>query len=195
MSRWILLSAALALCVSPVRAQTGAAELFGSDLPSEFSKTTENTFNQMTVDDIADDPAYLEKLYPPEMLKAFFEGTFVKVSLFPDGSYAVLSQPGGEVLGFELGKAKVETGGETWKSEGWNLRAGEYAAPKRRQILTIRIAAGGQEMAVECRTRFERSDHTLTYHIGPMNGMLCLGVAEDKVLTATDLISASDGPG
>jgi hypothetical protein len=192
MKRPTILLAALILTVAPAYAQT-AADLFGGDLPQQYGRDLENRFSQMTVDDMAADPAYLESIYAPEVLKSFFSGTFVKVSLYPDGSYAVLSQPGGEVQGFKLGKAKVETSGQTWDSDGWNLKAGEYAAPKRRAPLTISIAAGGQKMDVECKTKFERSDHAITFYIGPMNGMQCLGIADDSVLSAYDLVKVAEG--
>jgi hypothetical protein len=147
----------------------------------------------MTVEAIASDPAYLQKIYPASMLEPSFEGTFVKVTLYPDGSYAVLSQPGGEVTGFKVGKANVTTGGETWESDGWNLKAGEYAAPKRRSEVTINISARGQQMEVECLTRFERSEHAITYFIGPMNGMQCLGMADDSILSAYDMVRIAEG--
>jgi hypothetical protein len=192
MKRPTILLAALILTVAPAYAQT-AADLFGGDLPQQYGRDVEQRFSQMTVADMAADPAYLERIYAPEVLKNFFAGTFVKVSLYPDGSYAVLSQPGGEVQGFKLGKSKVKTSGETWKSDGWNLKAGEYVVPKRRAPLTINIAAGGQEMAVECKTKFGRSDHTVTYYIGPMNGMQCLGLTDDTVLSAYDLVRIAEG--
>ncbi len=192
MKRPTILLAALILTVAPAYAQT-AADLFGGDLPQEYGRDIAGKFNQMTVDAIAANPAYLESIYPASMLKAFFDGTFVKVSLYPDGSYAVLSQPGGEVTGFKVGKTKVQTGGQTWISEGWNLKAGEYAAPKRRSTVTISISAGGQQMEVECKSRFERSEHAITYYIGPLNGMQCLGLADDTVLSAYDMVRIAEG--
>jgi len=192
MKRTTILLAALILAVAPAYAQT-AGDIFGGDLGPQYGRNIDSQMNRMTIDAIAADPAYLESIYPPSMLKTFFDGTFVKVSLYPDGSYAVLSQPGGEVTGFKVGKAKVQTGSESWVSEGWNLKAGEFAAPKRRAAVTISISAGGQQMEVECKNRFERSDHAITYYIGPMNGMQCLGLADDTVLSAYDMVRVAEG--
>lgn len=192
MKKAAILVALLAFAVAPASAQT-AADLFGGDLPQQYGRDVENKFAQMTIADMASDPAYLEKIYSPEQLEIFFDGTFVKVSLYPDGSYAVQSQPGGEVTGFKVGKVKVKTGGETWDSDGWNLKAGEFAAPKRRSDVTINISAGGQQMEVECMNRFERSEHAITYYIGPLNGMQCLGLADDTVLSASHMVEIAEG--
>jgi hypothetical protein len=187
-----ILLAALILTVAPAYAQT-AGDIFGGDVGPHYGRNIDSQFNRLTIDAIANDPAYLESIYPASMLKAFFDGTFVKVSLYPDGSYAVLSQPGGEVTGFKVGKVKVQTGGQTWISDGWNLKAGEFATPKRRSAVTINISARGQQMEVECKTRFERSDHAITYFIGPMNGMQCLGLTDDTVLSAYEIVRIAEG--
>jgi hypothetical protein len=192
MKRPTILLAALILAVAPAYAQT-AGDIFGGDLGPQYSRNIDSQFQRMTVEAIASDPAYLQKIYPTAMLERFFEGTFVKVSLYPDGSYAVLSQPGGDVTGFKVGKSHVKTSSQTWDSDGWNLKAGEFAAPKRRSEVTISISARGQQMDVECKTRFERSEHAITFYIGPMNGMQCLGMADDNVLSATDMVRIAKG--
>jgi hypothetical protein len=193
MKRPTILLAALILAVAPAAYAQTASDLFGGDLGPAYGRNIDSQFQRMSVEAIASDPAYLQKIYPAAMLETFFDGTFVKVSLYPDGSYAVLSQPGGDVTAFKVGKTRVTTGGETWDSDGWNLKAGEFAAPKRRSDVTISISASGQQMEVECLTRFERSEHAITFYIGPMNGMQCLGMADDNVLSAHDMVRIAEG--
>ena len=191
MKKPTILVAALILSVSPAIAQQ-AGDLFGGDIGQNYANNITNKFNSMTVEDIADDPAYLEKTYSRAALDNFFSNTVIKVSLYPDGSYAALAQSGGEVVGIKLGKQKMAVGGPIYDSEGWGLKAGEYVIPKRAQNLALTFAARGQEMTVECATRFSRSEHAITFFVGPMNGLQCLGLADDSVLSAAELVRTAE---
>jgi hypothetical protein len=182
---------ALILYVSPAFAQQ-AGDLFGGDLGQNYANNITNKFNQMTVEEIASDPAYLERVYSRPMLDNFFSNTVIKVSLYPDGSYAALAQDGGEVVGIRLGKQKMSVDGPTYATDGWGMRAGEYQIPKRAQKLALTFAARGQEMTVECETRFSRSEHAITFFVGPMNGLQCLGLTDDSVLSAAELVRSAE---
>jgi len=191
MKKPTILVAALILCVSPSFAQR-AGDLFGGDLGQNYTNSLNNKFDQMTVEDIASDPAYLESIYSRSMLDSFFSNTVIKVSLYPDGSYAALARSGGEVVAIKLGKQKMAVDGPIYDSDGWGLKAGEYAIPKRAQKLALTFAARGREMTVECVTRFSRSEHAITFFVGPMNGLQCLGLADDSVLSAAELVRTAE---
>lgn len=191
MKKTTILVAALILCVSPAFAQR-AGELFGGDLGQNYTNNITNKFDQMTVQDIADDPAYLESIYPRGMLDTFFSNSVIKVSLYPDGTYAALAQSGGEVTKIKLGKKAISVGGPVYESDGWGFKAGEYQAPKRAAKLALSFAARGQEMTVECVTKFSRSEHAITFYVGPMNGLQCLGLADDSVMSAAELVKTAE---
>ena len=53
-------------------------------------------------------------------------------------------------------------------------------------------AAGGTEVSVECLNKFERSDQTQTFYVGPMNGLLCLGMVDEEALPFDEVVSTAD---
>jgi hypothetical protein len=187
MKKTTLFALALALAVTPAVAQR-AGELFGGDLGVHYSNDISAKFDQMTVQDIIDNPAYLEAVIPEDQLEAFFDNTVIKVSLYPDGTYAALSRAGGEVVGLQLGKKNIAVDGPLYDSGGWGLKAGEYMIPKRAQKLSLTFAARGSQATVECATPFSRSDQAITYYVGPMHGLMCLGLADDQALSASELV-------
>lgn len=191
MKKTTLLILALVLAVTPAFAQR-AGELFGGDMGAHYSNDISAKFDQMTVQDIINNPAYLKSVIPAEQLQAFFEHTVIKVSLYPDGTYAALSKAGGEVVGLKLGKKAVAIAGPLYDSDGWGLKAGEYAVPKRAQKLSLTFAARGNEATVVCATPFSRSDQAITYYVGPMNGLMCLGLADDDSLSASELVRTAE---
>ena len=146
----------------------------------------------MTVEEIASDPAYLESIYPKSMLDTFFSNSVIKVSLYPDGTYAALAQSGGEVTAIKLGKKSLSVDGPAYATDGWGFKAGEYPMPKRAQKLALTFAARGQQMTVECATKFSRSEHAITFYVGPMNGLQCLGLADDSVMSAAELVKTAE---
>lgn len=196
MRKQILFAAALAIltatfAVAPAAAQT-ASDMFGGDLPQEYGRGIDGKFHQMRVTDMLSDPAYLEQFYTPEQLEQFFDNTVVKVTFYPDGSYIAYARSGGELSGLKLGKKSIDPTTQAWESDHWSLKAGSYASTKRPQKVTLKLAAAGNQVEVECMNKFEQSDSTLTFYVGPLVGLRCLGLVDEEALPFDEVMRTAD---
>ncbi len=188
----VLALAALALsATSPAQAQR-AGEIFGGDLPQEYANDISSKFDQMRVEQMKNDPAFLEQFYSRGQLDTFFANTVAKLTVYPDGSYLAYARPGGELVEIELGRKRFAPAADALASEPWLLKAGELATPKRPQPIALRLAAGGNEMSVECLNRLERTDKTITYYVGPLNGLVCLGLVDDEAPPFDEVLRTAD---
>ena len=191
MRKSTILVTALILSVSPAAAQQ--ASVVGRDFwDGILYRINDIRPQDEGEEEIASDPAYLESIYPKSMLDTFFSNSVIKVSLYPDGTYAALAQSGGEVTAIKLGKKSLSVDGPAYATDGWGFKAGEYPMPKRAQKLALTFAARGQQMTVECATKFSRSEHAITFYVGPMNGLQCLGLADDSVMSAAELVKTAE---
>lgn len=150
--------------------------LMGSDLPAQALKNFETAMLDLRNQDALVEPQELESHFRPEELKAFFSGAVVKLTLRADGSFVASSRPGGDLVAFKLGKAKVAPG-EAVSADRWNVAKGEYATPKRAAKLALTLEAGGQKRTIDCLNKYRTSDETVTFYVGPMRGLSCIGVA------------------
>lgn len=196
MRKQILFAAALAILtttfvVAPATAQR-ASDMFGGDLPQQYGNDINGKFDQMRVEDMLNDPAYMEQFYSKAELEQFFDNTLVKVTFYPDGSYIAYARSGGEVSGVKLGKKSIDPTSGAWESDQWSLRAGSYAAPKRPQSVSLKLAAAGNEVEVECMNKFEQSDSTLTFYVGPLLGLRCLGMVDEEALPFDEVMRTAD---
>lgn len=180
-----------ALATAPAQAQR-VGELFGGDLPEEYVNDISAKFDQMRVEEMKNDPAFLEQFYTREQLDLFFTNTVVEVTVYPDGSYLAYTRPGGELLEIEIGKKRFTPAVDVLSSEPWILRAGELATPRRRQAVTLKLAARDNEISVECLTKLERTDRTITYYVGPLNGLVCLGLVDDEAPPFDEVLRTAD---
>ena len=115
-----------------------------------------------------------------EEMTEFLDGAVVRLILFPDGKYEVYSLPGGEVVSFKLGKESVGTGQTgVWEDE-WLKKSGEYEIAKRSQYLSLILSAGPKKVAVNCFNQYRKKDGVVTYYVGPLDGLFCLGLAEGE---------------
>ena len=192
MRQYLVLAAVLLIAVSPVAAQR-ASDVFGGDLPQEYGNDINNKFDLMRVDEMLNDPAMLEQFYSAEQLATFFEQAVVKISFYPDGSYVAYARQGGDLTGLKLGRKKVALENNAWESGAWRLRAGQFTQSKRATPVTLRLAAAGNEASVECMNKLQHSDETVTFYVGPMNGLRCVGLVDDEALPFDEVVRTADG--
>lgn len=113
-----------------------------------------------------------------EVLASFVEGAVVRLVLTPDGRFMAYTLEGGELVSFKLGKQAIQLSGEGDWEDPWVSRTGEYEIPKRPQKLTMILDALGQEVVVDCFNKFGKPEENVTYYIGPLNGLFCLGLTD-----------------
>ena len=188
----LLALAALALSATSPAAAQRAGEIFGGDLPQEYANDISSKFDQMRVEEMKNDPAFLEQFYSRDQLDTFFANTVVKLTVYPDGSYLAYARPGGDLVAIELGRKRFAPDAELLASDPWLMKAGELATPKRPQPIVLRLAARGSETSVECLNRLERTEETITYYVGPLNGLVCLGLVDDEAPPFDEVLRTAD---
>ena len=113
-----------------------------------------------------------------EDLRKFLEGAGVRLQLSPGGECAAFAWPGGDLLGFHLGKQEFAVEGVGDREEDWIKKKGTFSPPKRPQKLSLKMSARGQEISVECFNKYGKAETEVTYYVGPLNGLFCMGLAE-----------------
>lgn len=115
-----------------------------------------------------------------EQMEAFLEAALVRLVLSPEGKFTSYTMPGGELVSFKLGRKTVSTGtGTTLDENDWVVRKGEFAVPKRPQSVTLLVKAGDREIQTRCFNEFAPSDQPVTFHMGLLEGVFCVGLVED----------------
>jgi hypothetical protein len=115
-----------------------------------------------------------------EVLASFIEGAVVRLVLSPDGTFTAYTLEGGDLVSFKLGKQSIELSGEGEWEDPWVSRTGDYEVPKRPQKLSLTLDALGQKVDVECFNKFGKPEKDVTYYVGPLNGLFCMGLADDE---------------
>lgn len=123
-------------------------------------------------------PESLEEKVGKEKVDAFLAGAVVKLTFMPDGEYKALAQEGGEVVSFKLGKDKFTPSLDEEYEDGWLIREGEFKMPKRAQKLSLDLKAGLTEVTVECHNKYGKSEEPVTFYVGPLDGLFCVGFTE-----------------
>ena len=124
---------------------------------------------------------YMKEEVGAEALQDFIEGAVVRLILSPEGSFAAYTLEGGDLVSFKLGKQQVAVTGDGDWEDPWVARSGEFAAPKKPQKLTLNLDARGQEVQVECFNKYGKSETDVTYYVGPLNGLFCMGLTDEDV--------------
>jgi len=115
-----------------------------------------------------------------EQMKAFLDAALVRLVLSPKGKFTSYTMPGGELVSFKLGRKTVSAGnGSTLDENDWVVRSGEFAVPKRPQSVTLLVKAGDNEIQTRCFNEFTPSDEPVTFHMGMLEGVFCVGLVED----------------
>lgn len=115
-----------------------------------------------------------------EALESFINDAVVRLVLTPEGSFTAYTLEGGELVSFKLGKQAIKLAGEGDWEDPWVSRTGEYEVPKRPQKLSMTLDALGQKVVVDCFNKFGKPEEPVTYYIGPLNGLFCMGLADDE---------------
>jgi len=116
-----------------------------------------------------------------EALQDFVDGAVLRLVLSPNGGFAAYTLEGGDLVSFKLGKQEFAVEGEGDWEDPWVARFGEYTTPKKPQKLTLKLDARGQEVVVECYNKHGKSEKDVTYYVGPLNGLFCMGLADEGV--------------
>ena len=115
-----------------------------------------------------------------ERMEAFLDTALVRLVLSPDGRFTSYTMPGGELVSFKLGRKAVWTGKDSsLGDDDWVVRSGEFTVPKRPQTVTLSVKAGDREINTKCFNEFEPSEHPVTFHMGLLEGVFCVGLVED----------------
>lgn len=162
-----------ALMAFPVAAQ------LGGDLPQEAKKGMETAMLQLESQGAMTTRASLAQTVGQDKIDRFLAGAVLKLQLAPDGSYEVSTKPGGELVSFDLGKQSVKTPASASMHEQWQVRVGSFEVPKRQQKVKLTMRAGSREVTVDCFNRYRKTKEPVTFYVGPLNGLFCLGLAED----------------
>ena len=160
--------------VSPV----SVVAQFGDQLPQEAQKAIEHSILRLESQGAMATRAGLEEALGPRKLSTFLEGAVVKLTLMPDGTFEAQSRDGGSLVSFELGKTVVEPGGDTMSEAGWNRTTGRFEQPKRQQKIALNLQAGPNEVSVDCHNKYRRTDGPVTFFVGPLDGLFCMGLAD-----------------
>lgn len=115
-----------------------------------------------------------------EQMKAFLDAALVRLVLSPEGKFTSYTMPGGELVSFKLGRKAISTGqGSSLDENDWVVRTGEFPVPKRPQSVTLSIRAGDSQIDTKCFNEFEPSDQPVTFHMGMLEGVFCVGLVEE----------------
>ncbi len=148
------------------------------ELPQQVRRNMEAAMRNLQNQGLASTQATFEESVGKERLERFLEGAVVKLTFHPDQSFTASSLEGGELVAFKLGKQTIELDGEGIHEEQWLSKSGRFKAPKYPQELSMTLRAGATEVAVDCHTRYRKSTEAVTFYVGPLDGLFCLGLSE-----------------
>ncbi len=111
-------------------------------------------------------------------MDAFLAGAVVKLTFLPEGVYKAKAQEGGEIVSFKLGRKTLTPGADEEYDDGWLIREGEFQMPKKAQKLSLNLKAGPNEVTVDCHNRYGKSEEPVTFYVGPLDGLFCVGLTE-----------------
>ena len=166
-----------------VGAIPGAAQVAGGQNTGGLPQTVEWGLQQAMRDLEAKSLGITEETMAEEVgadvLAAFVEGAVVRLVLSPGGAFTAYTLEGGELVSFKLGKETVAVSGEEEWQDPWVAHRGTYTVPKRPQKLTMSLDAQDQQVEVECYNKFRPADTDVTYYVGPLNGLFCMGLTDE----------------
>ncbi len=165
-----------ALCALPAAAQFD----LGGDLPQEAKKGIEAAMLRLESQGAMTTRAGLAETVGQEKVDRFVENAVVKLVLAPDGSYEVMTKPGGDLVSFNLGKQKVQTQGDASEHQQWMVKEGAFDVPKRQAKVKLNMKAGAREVTVDCFNRYRKSKEPVTFYVGPLNGLFCMGMTDGE---------------
>ncbi len=178
------MSKATAICAAAFVLVAGAAQAQGQrgggGLPQEAQRAMTQGLMDLQNQGALTTADSLAELVGHEKLKSFLDGAVVKLQLHPDGAFDAYCLEGGELVSIRLGKDQVTPPSLATRKEGWLHSSGELTPPKRAQKLSLTMRAGGQKVTVDCFNKYRRSEELVTYYVGPLDGLFCMGLSEDE---------------
>ena len=148
-------------------------------LPQQVRKGMERAMQRLENKQFMTTLESLEQSIGPEEVAGFLEGALVRLALYPDGSFAAYSIEGGEVVSFSLGKQKVAIAPGPVKKENLLKQTGKFSAPRRPQDISLTLRGQGQEVTVDCFNKYRKRKVAVTFYVGPLDGLFCMGLAEE----------------
>lgn len=172
---WFLF-AALLVPVAPISAQRDTGSL-----PQTVQWGMQQAMRDLEEKSLGITVETMQEEVGAEALQEFVDGAVVRLILSPSGGFAAYTLEGGDLVSFKLGKQEVAVEGEGEWEDPWVARSGEYSIPKKPQKLSLQLDAQGQEVVVECFNKYGKSESDVTYYVGPLNGLFCMGLTDEDV--------------
>ena len=149
----------------------------GGDLPQEAQKGIQASILRLESQGAMATRAGLEELIGPRKLAAFLDGAVAKLTIMPDGTFEAMSREGGDIVSFDLGKTTIATPDEAVVEAGWRRKTGRLVLAKRQQKLALSLRAGTREVTVACYNKYRKSKEPITFYVGPLDGLFCMGLS------------------
>ena len=170
---------AIVLAAIPSFAQVGEGRGAGG-LPQTVQWGMQQAMRDLEAESLGITEETMAEKVGADVLRDFVDGAVLRLVLSPEGRFTAYTLEGGDLVSFKLGKQSIELSGEGEWEDPWVSRSGEYQLPKKPQKLSLNLNAGGQEVEVECYNKFGKREEPVTYYVGPLNGLFCMGLAEDE---------------
>lgn len=183
MKRIILATAvALVLTATPSFPQAGQGT---GGLPQSVQWGMQQAMRDLENESLGITEETMSEQVGAEVLEKFIDEAVVRLVLSPEGAFTAYTLEGGELISFKLGKQSIELTGEGDWQDPWVSRTGDYEVPKRPQKLSLTLDARGQTIDVECFNKFGKPERDVTYYVGPLNGLFCMGLADEEATGAS----------
>ncbi|MEM6705600.1 MAG: hypothetical protein AAF690_22980 [Acidobacteriota bacterium] len=147
-----------------------------AQLPQEAQWAMESAMTRLESQGSVATKAGLAQIVGQAKIDAFLDGAVARLTLEADGSFRSHVNAGGELLSFKLGKKDVEILEPAAEANGGMESQGIFPMPKKKAKLTLRLRAGSRDVSVECFNPYKKSKESVTYYVGPLNGLFCMGM-------------------
>lgn len=173
--------AILVLSLSMLMPAAALAQRDTGGLPQQMQRNMESAMTTLQNQGLMTNHEALAESVGAEALDSFLRGAVAKLTFYPDGSYAAFARQGGELLSFQLGKQTVTNSGSAVDADDWLKTTGSFQQPKKKGAdLSLKLSAGGRSVDVDCFNKYLISDKPVTFYVGPLNGLFCLGMADEE---------------
>ena len=173
---------ALTIVLLLIAASPSFAQRDTGGLPQQVQWGMEHAMRDLEEKSLGITVESMEESVGKEALQDFIDGAVIRLILSPEGQYTSYALEGGDLMSFTLGKKEFAIGSE-WESEDdWIKTTGEFSVPKKPQKLALKVSAQGQEISVECYNKYGQTESDVTYYIGPLNGLFCMGLSDTNTL-------------
>ena len=178
MRKWVVFIAALVVVAVAGPAPTQSEDTGG--MHQQVRRNMEASMNRLLDKGQMTTQKDLEKEFGKEKLEKFLEGSVARLMLRPDNTFSASSLAGGNFVSFTLGKKEFAAADAGQKEGKWLERSGTYERPRRAQQLTLTLRSGGRDFPIECYNAYKKIDQPVTYYVGPLDGLFCMGLVEGE---------------